>query len=270
MVPTLNGVAAKVLTPRTIPLCWCWRLMRWDFTAMGHQGHPNHHADLCRLNGTLRRTCRTCQRTAPAAVDTVSNPVGLKNTVKLSIMLNWSAAFVWFLFQIVKTYKTWLQWAKHCKSWTVIGWIPLWQNLVSWHKRALVNSYLSIGNKICRYNRYNMVQHGTIVPNANGRKSKWNLGWKVSTVSTKHAKTSATTENGFSKWLDSQISPMHTLPRTAASLTKTQCHQVRSSCHVFLATQEIHQKQWRCKYCNRSGKHILSFFWSIPSLIRCI
>ena len=54
-----------------------------------------------------------------------------------------------------------------------------------------------------------MVQHGTIVPNANGRKSKWNLGWKVSTVSTKHAKTSATTENGFSKWHDSQISRIH-------------------------------------------------------------
>ena len=125
---------------------------------------------------------------------------GLEKHLWLSIMLNWSAAFVWFLFQIVKTYKTWLQWAKHCKSWTIIRWIPLWQNLVSWHKRALVNSYLSIG-KICRYNRYNMVQHGTIVPNANGRKSKWNLGWKVSTVSTKHAKTSATTENGFCKRL---------------------------------------------------------------------
>ena len=38
------------------------------------------HADPCRLNGTLRRTCRTCQRTAPAALkNTVSNPVGLKN-----------------------------------------------------------------------------------------------------------------------------------------------------------------------------------------------
>ena len=45
--------------------------------------------------------------------------------------------------------KTWLPWAKHCKSWAIIGAILLWQNLDKWQKSPFVNYYLSIG-KICR------------------------------------------------------------------------------------------------------------------------
>jgi len=108
-----------------------------------------------------------------------------------------------------------------------------------------------------------MVQHGTIVPNANGRKSKWNLGWKVSTVSTKHAKTSATTENGFSKWHDSQISRIHShVAKNSSildedSMPPSPVNLPRLPCNTGDTPKAV--KMQILQPFSRSGKHILSF-----------